>query len=362
MPDDKFLDYYIEMSERFIPDESSYVVITDNEQLRFIKSQHPSLMVLSKSDANYRQITAGLIATRVVVFHSFKNGMRSFIQEIPARIKRVWLFWGFEGYNAMPKTGLIDWHSNYAMYNPSPIGMVRCLYHRFKGKRITKDNQISRDIIKQMDYCATWVASDFRIATRFNPAIENLYFNYYTNELMHMDQLPVKQVNFDRLLLGNSGDPTNNHIEALRYLDKVKFKGEIICALSYGGTKRYVDRVIELGMKFFGSRFIALKTFMPLNEYQDTINSCGIIWMNHKRQQAAGNLLVSFLSNKIIIMDHENPLQHTFKDWGLVFFNKNILKNLNEIPVANLAENRKIVLNKVGIQYNADFFRVINNL
>ena len=362
MPDDKFLDYYIEMSETFMPDVSSYLVITDNQKLRFIKSQHPSLKVLSKSDASYKQITDNLRTTHVVIFHSFKNGMRSFIQEIPVKIKRVWLFWGFEGYNALPKTGLIDWHSNYAMYEPSLKGALRCLYHRLKGKRITADNQISREIIKQMDYCATWVDSDFRIATRFNPRIENLYFNYYTNELMHMDQLPVKQINLDRLLLGNSGDPTNNHMEALRHLDKIKFKGEIICALSYGGSKRYVEHVIELGTKLFGARFIALKTFMPLKEYQDIINSCGMIWMNHKRQQAAGNLLVSFLSNKIIIMDQVNPLNHTFKDWGLVFFNKKILKNPEEVPTDHLSKNRKIVLDKVGIQYNAGFFKVINNL
>lgn len=288
--------------------------------------------------------------------------MSSFIQEIPVKIKRVWLFWGFEGYNALPRTGLIAWDSNYAMYEPSLKGMLSCLYHRFKGKRITKDNQISREIIKRMDYCATWVDSDFRIAARFNPQIERLHFNYYTNELMHMDQLPVRQVNLDRLLLGNSGDPTNNHIEALRYLDQIKYKGEIICALSYGGSTRYVGRVIELGSKLFGPKFIALKTFMPLKEYQDIINSCGMIWMNHKRQQAAGNLLVSFLSNKIIIMDQANPLKYTFKDWGLVFFNKRILSNLDEIPIEHLAENRKIVLNKVGIQYNTDFFKVINNL
>lgn len=362
MPDDKFLDYYIEMSERSMPGESSYLVVTDNEQLRFIKSKHPSLTVLPKSDASYELITASLMATRVVIFHSFKNQMLSFIQEIPAEIKRVWLFWGFEGYNAMPKTDLIDWHSNYAMYEPSLKGAISCLYNRFKGRQITKDNQISREIIQQMDYCATWVESDFRIATRINPEIERLYFNYYTNELMHMDQLHVKEVNLDRLLLGNSGDPTNNHIEALRYLDKVKFKGEIICPLSYGGTKRYVDRVGELGMKLFGPRFIALKTFMPLMEYQDIINSCGMIWMNHKRQQAAGNLLVSFLSNKVIIMDHVNPLKHTFKDWGLVFFNQDILKNLDKIALDKLAENRKIVLNKVGIQYNAGFFKVISDL
>ncbi|MEJ5961303.1 TDP-N-acetylfucosamine:lipid II N-acetylfucosaminyltransferase [Pedobacter immunditicola] len=362
MPDDKFLDYYIEMSERFMPDDSSYLIITDHEKPRFIKSQHPSLRVLAKSAANYELITANLMATRVVIFHSFKNTMHSFIQQIPARIKRVWLFWGFEGYSALPKTGLIDWHSNYAMYEPSLKGALSCLYNRFKGMLITRDNQISRDIIKQMDYCATWVDSDFRIAARINPGIEQLHFKYYTNELMHMDQLPVKPINLDRLLLGNSGDPTNNHIEALRYLDKINFKGEIICSLSYGGSKRYVERVIELGKKLFGSRFIPLKTFMPLNEYQETINSCGLIWMNHKRQQAAGNLLVSFLSNKIIILDDDNPLKHTFKNWGLIFFYKEILKSLGEIPIDNLVENRNIVLNKVGIQHNAHFFKVIHNL
>ena len=38
MPDDKFLDYYIEMSEKFLPGESTYLFFKDDAPFKFVKS------------------------------------------------------------------------------------------------------------------------------------------------------------------------------------------------------------------------------------------------------------------------------------------------------------------------------------
>ena len=223
-------------------------------------------------------------------------------------------------------------------------------------------NNEARNIIRQMDFCGTWVDADYLLAKRYNPQLKPLYFNYYTKELMHFDKMPVQAINYNNLLLGNSGAPTNNHIEALKYLYKIKYKGEIVCPLSYSGSESYVQNVCSLGAKLFGSKFTPLIEFMPLNEYQEIINRCGIVWMNHKRQQAAGNLLFLFMAQKIVVTDKNSPLNITFNNWGLTFFDKSILNKLQTVSDIDLKHNRDIILQKVSISENEAFFKVTNDI
>lgn len=362
MPDDKFLDYYIQMSERFMPGRSSYIVFSDNDQLRFIKSQNPNLIVLSRTETNFNEVLEKLKGVKSIVFHSFQNSLYSFIQRVPKDIKKIWVFWGFDGYGALPKNSFLRTLSSLASYKKSIIGYSKFIFNILIGSVVTKSNKRARSIIKQMDYCATWIDADYELAKIYNSQIKHLPFNYYTRELMEVDSASIEKADVNKILLGNSASPNNNHIEALKYLDKIKFKGKIICSLSYSGTKTYVDNVCKLGEQLFGANFIPLRNFMPLNEYHAIINSCGIVWMNHKRQQAAGNLLVSFIGQKIIIFDKINPMKTTFNKWGLTFFDKTILTDLSSVPLESLKKNREIVNQKMTIDQNESFFNTIDKL
>lgn len=362
MPDDKFLDYYILMSEKFIDNKSSYIVFSDNDPLRFIKTKHPNLIVLSRTEANFKKVIENLKNVKFIIFHSFQNSLYEFIYQIPKGIKKVWVFWGYDGYRALPKNSFLRTRSSLASYKKSVLGYAKFCFSLLAGSVVTKSNRRARNIIRQMDYCATWTDADYELARTYNSQIKHIPFSYYTNELMGTDSLGKGKIDTNRLLLGNSGSPNNNHVEALHYLHKIKFKGEIICSLSYAGTETYINNICKLGEKLFGHNFVALRTFMPLNEYHDIIDSCGIVWMNHKRQQAAGNLLVSFIGQKIIVVDGINPLKTTFRKWGLTFFDKTILTNLNSISLDSLSKNREIVNQKMTMNQNELFFNEINEL
>ena len=357
MPDDKFLDYYIEMSEKFLTDESSYLVFSSLKELKYIKSQHPSLMRCNDSLETYNNILKYLQNVEVVVFHGFTLKQTTFIKCLPEKIKKVWMFWGNDGYGAIRRTNYIDRCSLINSYKKSKFNFVKFAYSFILENSLNKKH---RELIKKMDYCATWVYADFELAKKINKNIKHLYFNYYCKELMHYEEISESDPNYMKLFLGNSADPSNNHIEALNYLSKINFKGDIICPLSYGGTPVYIETISKLGQNFFGNRFKALIDFMPLKDYQNLVNDCGIIWMNHKRQQAAGNLLFAFFSKKIVIISQNNPLNSTFVKWNLKFFDKEILKNINEIDNENLINNRK-VLDDLTINKNEGYFKFLEN-
>ena len=163
--------------------------------------------------------------------------------------------------------------------------------------------------------------------------------------------------NFDSLMLGNSASEYNNHAEALMYLKKIGYQGTIYCPLSYNGSVCYKQNIEEMGIRFFGNKFVALKDFMSLAEYQKIINSCDVVWMNHKRQQAAGNLFAALYAGKIIILDSQNPLIRTFNDWGLKVFSREILVD-KKFDRLHLKNNQK-VKNMITIAKNIEFFNFL---
>src|SRR5690606_11417008 len=128
----------------------------------------------------------------------------------------------------------------------------------------------------------------------------------------------------------NSASDTNNHFDALNYLNLIHWKGEIIVPLSYG-NKDYADDIIYYGKNKFGDKFIPFVDFMPLDQYHQCINSCGIVWMNHVRQQAAGNILSALSMKKAVIMNKENNLYKTLASWGVRFLEQSSIRDIGSI-------------------------------
>lgn len=362
MPDEKFLDYYITMSEKFIPGKSSYIVLTGKSGLKYIRSTSSDIAVIRYHELSSKKIHENLQEDSVVIFHSFDDLLFPLINSLPERAKKVWLFWGSDGYTALRRSTYLSFRSNQFMYPRSVIGVAKFTLSRIKSSLILNENLRVQNIIRKMDYCATWVDEDYVLAKKFNPSLRRLYFSYFTTELMKLDELQLQDRNLENILVGNSGAPTNNHVEALTYLKSINFEGKIYCPLSYGQSQLYIKNVCALGYKFFGGKFLPLLDFLPLNEYQEIINNCGIVWMNHKRQQAGGNLLTAFLTQKAVITDPKNPLNSTFDRWGLKYFKKEVLISPEHLLEVNLRDNRLVVLEKLAMENNSSFFNAIVNL
>ena len=109
----------------------------------------------------------------------------------------------------------------------------------------------------------------------------------------------------EHILLGNSATPANQHLEALTILSKSSFDFDTITLpLSYGvdGYAEWIKRKAE---RLFGDKVRCLMDFLPLREYQQTVDQCGTIIMNHTRQQAIGNIFWSLKCGKRTLLNHD---------------------------------------------------------
>lgn len=360
MPDNKFIDYYIEMSEDFIPDQSSYVFFKESSNFKFVKLKNKNIVSISKEKINTKHFISQLQNADAVIFHSLNSDYSNLIKAITKSTVLIWLFWGFDGYVTQKKGNYLGAVTSRFRYENSLKGYLRYLKNKYyNDKIVTKTGRIHMEMIRNIHYCATWVDKDFQLAKTINPYIKKMYFNYYTEELMRFPTPQIINSNLQTIMLGNSGSEYNNHAEALIFLNKIAFQGIIYCPLSYNGSIFYKQYIEAMGKGFFGNRFIPLKDFIPLDEYQNIINSCDVVWMNHKRQQAAGNLFAAFYAGKVVILDSDNPMISTFKKWGLTVHEKEVLIN-KKFEIKNLLYNQK-VKELITIEKNNKFFKYLNN-
>jgi hypothetical protein len=160
------------------------------------------------------------------------------------------------------------------------------------------------------------------------------------------------------VLLGNSAKPSSNHLEAIDLLrGRLPEGGRIVCPLSYGKTRAgYVRAVIDAGRAAFGERFEPLTEWMPIEAYNSRIARCGVVLMNHRRQEAMGNICAALYRGATVYMRRDGPLWGFFADLGIVL---NAIETLEANPRAPLQRltpdqqqrNRQAVVARYGREH-----------
>ena len=166
-----------------------------------------------------------------------------------------------------------------------------------------------RGVIKRFGYFITYIRGDYDLACKWYSAKGVLYecFMYPSN--LYQEE-PMQDTLHDgiNILLGNSADPSNNHMDVL---DKLRpFAAEniyIYCPLSYGDSE-YAKKVTVCAKSIFGHKFIPLLDFMVFDDYMKILSKIDIAVFNHKRQQGMGNTISLLgMGKKVFMRDDVTP-------------------------------------------------------
>ena len=104
------------------------------------------------------------------------------------------------------------------------------------------------------------------------------------------------------ILIGNSGDPSNDHLYLLELASK--FEGyQLWLPFAYNGTEEYKAQILakadELGVR---ERLTLQEDMLPFEEYSNLIARAEMIFAAHNRQQALGTMGQGYLSNCRVFM------------------------------------------------------------
>jgi len=197
--------------------------------------------------------------------------------------------------------------------------------------------------IHRINYAGTFIKQDFdKFNSTYNFNLKWLWYCYYNIEDTVKNNSNAQFIVKEDILIGNSANPSNNHIDAFHVLKSFHIGNrKVFCPLSYGAdSKEYANRIIEEGKKIFGTNFIPLKEFLTIDEYNGILNSCNIVIMNQNRQQAVGNIISSIWHGSKVFLNEENPVYKYFLEIGVKIFSiQNDLSIKNQFNFSSLDQN-----------------------
>lgn len=339
-----------------------------------INNKH-KFIIITSSEIKYITQNKNVIKVKVVsVLQSIKFIRRILKDENPNKIflhflsdvnlfpilfaknncKKYWVVWGGDVYS----------YINWKLYDNETVPNIP--YLEIKKNIKQKVLEILRNIaIKKLDYIAI-NETEFNIIKRFYKTKAQRVNFKYPNPMNELDlDNPVKNKSDAKIiLLGNSGDPSNNHLSIIKSLKNLNCKYKVLVPLSYGNNKEYIEAVRKTGSELLGEHFAPLMDFMNAEDYAKLLLTVDVAIMNHYRQQGVGNLRILLTYGKKVYLNENNPLYHYFTDEGIKLsrledckFDESIFEEYSdEIKEKNKKAIQKLYSNDKVYAYMKDLF------
>ncbi|HCL4449593.1 TPA: TDP-N-acetylfucosamine:lipid II N-acetylfucosaminyltransferase [Clostridium botulinum] len=353
----RFIEF---LNENFPQNEHKFIIIKPiNYELKYIdninKYDNVEILYLEYFEAKLYYYVKN---SKKVFIHYLYDHICEFIckYDIGKDVELNWIVWGGDLYS----------YINYKLYDNS----TQVLINNNKSLNVlSKCTNERKSVIGKINNFLTVCIGDYELLTK-KFIIDGIRKDFIYPNPVEYDVLKniickseeetfFKYQNYfeNVILLGNSGDPSNNHLEILHRLEK--FKDEdfcIICPLSYGDNE-YISKIINIGKNLFGNKFIPLKKYLSSKEYALLLNEVDIVLMNHRRQQGSGTVLAALYLGKKVFMRNESNSKKDFINLGLNLYDTEEIFNINRVENLIGFKEKYKLSNKKVIE---DYFDVKN--
>lgn len=200
-------------------------------------------------------------------------------------------------------------------------------------------------VIGNMRGLITYVKGDYRLAQKWYGATGEYYecFMYPSNLYKEYDLEPKEHKTIN-IQVGNSADPTNNHLDVFGKLKRYANDDiRVIVPLSYG-NQEYAKKIIVKGQEIFGDKFEPLTKFLPFEKYLDLLAEIDIAIFNHNRQQAMGNTITLLGLGKKVYMRSDTTPWSLFTDLDVKVYNVDDIV-LDKLPIDVKSNNKRLIKN-----------------
>lgn len=268
----------------------------------------------------------------LIVLHGLNVAWYPLLSMLSKKVKVAWIGWGFDYYPYISKDVeellLPDTRKKHQNSNNKEISVSlvirkvinRILFHSLKSR-----------VLSVIDSLSTVIEEDYELIKKagiIDKPPHYLPWNYGTLEGDLVKGFIGQRISGNKVLLGNSATTTNNHMEAIDLLSVTNKSIEVVLPLSYGDS-HYRDYISQYANQCFGGKVTILKNFMSMEEYILILKSCGFVIMNHKRQQALGNIVIMLYMGARVFLREENPVYKSLiKDGATI----NTINELSRCP------------------------------
>ena len=206
-------------------------------------------------------------------------------------------------------------------------------------------------VIRNMGNLVTYIPGDIKLARQWYKAQGRYHecIMYRSNVVAHegnnLPKIKIEKNNGLSILIGNSGDPSNNHLEIFETLKNHSANvSKIIAPLSYGKLS-YIEKMREFGHEHFGGKFQPLDKLIEIGSYHNLLTDIDIALFNHRRQQAMGTTITLLSLGKTVYMRPETTQWKFLENLGIKIKDINTVAQMRLLDEKSRNKNIKIANN-----------------
>ena len=316
----RFLALLASHPEAFPPSEHAFW-IEHPPGSTFAVEQRGSFRRTDVGPWGFRRVFQQLGPGDRVVIHQLSNPrllLHMFLSRAAAR-RCAWSIWGGDVY--------------YFRYRP------RTWPHALRER-------LRRAVLPAIPVVASMVPGDFEVVRETYGSRAAYVEAFYPIPMDHAALVPADETATQdgvTILVGNSGDPSNQHAAVFDALARFRDQElRVVAPLAYGDPA-YVATIITRGRERFGDRFTPLTEFLPAEQYGRLIRDVDAAVMNHGFQQALGNIIALLLLGKKVYVRGDTTPYAYFRDLGVRVDDTRLIasQSLDEIAEFTPADGRR---------------------
>ncbi len=333
IPDDKFWESPIQLFST-LKVSNEYICFVDNDfvSYKYIKTQSIQPVYISDSDSICKRDDVD-----VFMFHSMPPMLYKIICAIPLNKIVITSTWGYDiycelfGISPIIPITLYKRKTFNLLNGNFLIRSIKNVYHFYKSHtdksyldrvrqtesevRQYKKNQI--ECVKRIDYWATVLPYEYELLSTVEGFKAKYFpFQYVGNNTYAYDVIDFN--NADCIIVGNSADPTNNHLDLLTLIRKKHITNSLYLPMAYGDAA-YAENVQSF-IKKNGIKAFIQRDFMPYEQYIKRLKSCRVGIFGHIRQQAIGNINACLLQGCKVFLYKDSIAYKYYKGQGYIIF------------------------------------------
>lgn len=302
--DEKFIPLMRELFELAFPGANHWLIARRSRAaLKFVA---PGDAVQDRAEWWFRTplTTRDVASADAIVAHSMTTIFANAIRRAPERARVAWLGWGYDYYPLLtPQLGTALLPATRALVGVDDDDEVP------QGKVMA----LSSIAPRLHSFCV--LPPEVPLLRRAVPGLTAVHHELPLFTAEDVFERGAETMAGPDVLVGNSATASNNHLEAFEML-RGRAEGRVIAPLSYGNPA-YGRQVADSGARLFGERFDPLTQWMPIDAYNQRIGGCGFVVMNHRRQQAVGNIGAALFKGATVYLRPENPLFAFYRELGI---------------------------------------------
>lgn len=359
IPDDKFWQPVIETFEATKYNNYYISIVEDTkEKYQYI------------ADARIKMVKFTNVATfledkeiDVYVFHSLPYTMYDVILSINDKKTIIVSSWGFDIYYPQGKCKPIIKIDLYKRHTEHFIksqikhkdSMWMLLKHKVKmfilgNDEIEKkiDIEKQKKVLNKINYWATVLPYEYNILKKQRYIRAEYFPFFYTTWVSQNIDLPLKK-NANYILVGNSADPSNNHMDVLKIIQKKCIKNRMYIPLAYGNAA-YKEQIVHY-INENHLNCIVQNDFLSKDVYEEVLLKCGVGIFGHIRQQALGNIYMIMRNGGKIFLYKDSIVYKYLKSIGGIVYSIENELTQSEIdkPLSSIEIERNIqIVNNVA--------------